>query len=76
MSAYHQGANKAWATRRKHGWKRKTRFDKKAELLAIARKRLKGGSLRMAEKALTKRYRSHAKEESVIRKYQERFADE
>jgi hypothetical protein len=76
MSSYHQGAKKAWATRRRRKWKRKTRADKKAELLALARKRLKGGALRMAEKALTKRYRSHSREDSVILKYQERFSDE
>jgi hypothetical protein len=76
MSVYHQGAKRAWETRRKHGWKRKTRADKKADLLALAHQRLKGGSLRMAEKALTRRYRSHAREDQVIQKYVDRFAEE
>jgi hypothetical protein len=76
MSKFSQGAKKAWQTRRKKGWRRKTRADRKAELLRLARLNLKGSRLRTAERVLSHRYRSHAKMDQVLKKYEEMFSEE
>jgi len=59
---FSQGARKAWQTRRKQGWKRKTLNDKAQELLVIAKKLKK----KRFVKALQHRYRSKARRRQVI----------
>ena len=60
---------KAWKTRKKKGWKRKTIADKKKKLLAIAQMKLSGSYLQSAERALSKRYRSKARERDIVEKW-------
>lgn len=69
-SNYGAGARKAWATRQEQGWHRKTSQDKKTELLPLAREKLTGCRLALAEKQLTKRYRSKSQERDVIKSYE------
>ena len=68
---YGAGARKAWGTRNKQGWHRKTDKEKKAELVLLAKEKLTGTNLQAAEKDLTHRYRSHAKERDIIKAYEE-----
>lgn len=67
---YREGARKAWNTRKRQGWHRKTSKDKKAELLLLAREKLTGSNLQVADKDLTHRYRSNAKERDIIKAYE------
>lgn len=57
-------------TRKRQGWHRKTSKDKKAELLLLAREKLTGSNLQVADKDLTHRYRSNAKERDIIKAYE------
>jgi len=68
---FHQGARKAWQTRRKHKWKRKTLDDKAQELLVIARKLKK----KRVIKALQHRYRSKARRRQVIQEIEEELME-
>jgi hypothetical protein len=70
---FRRGAEKAWATRRKKGWHRKTRGDDRAELLVLAHQKLTGFQLKRAEKWLTKRYRSKAREMQVLEMFKEKL---
>jgi hypothetical protein len=67
---YAQGARNAWATRNKQGWHRKTDQEKKSELIILANEKFRGTNLEVAVKALSHRYRSHAKERDVIKAYE------
>ena len=74
MVDYHANANRAWATRRKQGWHRKTHAEWKAELLAIAQTRNLGRrELARAQKQLTKRYRSKSQERFIINQWRDRL---
>jgi len=64
---FSQGARKAWQTRRKRGWKRKSLDDKAQELLIIAKKLKKKRFI----KALQHRYRSKARRRQVIQAIEE-----
>jgi hypothetical protein len=67
---YKEGARKAWSTRKRQGWHRKTSKEKKAELFILAHEKLSGSNLSVAEHDLTHRYRSNAKERDVIKAYE------
>lgn len=62
-----KGAKKAWATRRKKKWKRKSLDDKVQELLVIAKKKKK----KRLVKALEHRYRSNARRRQVVQEIKE-----
>ena len=67
---YHKGAKKAWVTRKKKGWRRKTVEDRKLELLNLARKKLKGRELKQANKWLQHRFRSKTTEANMVSYYE------
>ena len=70
----HDNANRAWATRRKQGWHRRTTAEWKAQLLAIAEARKLGKrELARARKQLTKRYRSKSREWFIINQWRDRL---
>ena len=71
MSKYREGARKAWATRKRKGWKRKTVEDRKLELLGVARKKLKGAALKQANKWLQHRFRSKSREADMVAHYED-----
>ncbi len=74
MVDFHANANRAWATRRRHGWHRKTHAEWKAELLAVAeRQKLGKRELARARKQLTKRYRSKSQEWLIINQWRDRL---
>jgi hypothetical protein len=67
MSKFHEGAKKAWATRKKKGWKRKSLQDERQELIRLAEKKNK----KRLAKQLGHRYRSNARLRQVVEEAKE-----